>query len=99
MLTAGSWLFLGIFYGIGYCPLTDWHFNILERLGHTDLPSSYISFLIARLTGLMPDQDLVDTATAWGLVVAMIASLILNFKGWFRRVANLKNKRIPRDHV
>jgi hypothetical protein len=56
LLTAGSWLILGIFYGIGYCPLTDWHFAVLERLGYTDLPSSYISFLVHRLTGLQPDQ-------------------------------------------
>ncbi len=33
LLTGASWLFLGIFYGLGYCPLTDWHFNILRRLG------------------------------------------------------------------
>ncbi len=84
LLTAGSWLILGIFYGLGYCPLTDWHFNILERLGHTDLPLSYISFLVARLTGLHPEQGLVDAATTWGLILALMASLYLNFKNWFR---------------
>ena len=87
LLTAGSWLILGIFYGLGYCPLTDWHFNVLERLGHTDLPSSYISFLINRLTGLYPEQGLVDAATTWGLVIALAISLYLNFKSWFNRIA------------
>ncbi|MFC2113165.1 DUF2784 domain-containing protein [Bacteroidota bacterium] len=79
LLTAGSWLILGIFYGLGYCPLTDWHFNILERLGHTELPSSYISFLVKRLSGLNPDQGLVDAVTLWGLVAALLASLYMNF--------------------
>lgn len=88
LLTAGSWLILGIFYGLGYCPLTDWHFNILERLGHTDLPLSYISFLVARLTGLHPEQGLVDAATTWGLILALMASLYLNFKNWFRPAAS-----------
>jgi len=94
LLTAGSWLILGIFYGLGYCPLTDWHFNILQRLGYTDLPSSYISFLIIRLTGLNPDQGLVDAATGWGLALALIISLYMNFRGWIHRMAGrLTNTR------
>jgi hypothetical protein len=84
LLTAGSWLILGIFYGLGYCPLTDWHFNILRKLGHTDLPNSYISFLVTRLTGLQPDQSLVDAATMWGLIIALMISLYLNFRPWFK---------------
>ena len=89
LLTAGSWLILGIFYGLGYCPLTDWHFDVLERLGHTELPSSYISFLVNRLTGLHPDQGLVDAVTVWGLVVALAASVFMNFRN---RVAKYMNR-------
>jgi hypothetical protein len=92
LLTAGSWLILGIFHGIGYCLLTDWHFSVLERLGHTDLPSSYISFLIRRLMGLSPDQGLVDAATAGGLIMALVISLYLNFRNRIKRVAGRKNK-------
>ena len=78
LLTAGSWLILGIFYGFGYCPLTDWHFSILTKLGYSDLPTSYLSFLFTRLTGLPIDQSLVDAFTLWGLVIALIMSLYLN---------------------
>ena len=85
LLTAGSWLFLGIFYGLGYCPLTEWHFNVLEKLGQTDLPSSYISFLVNRLSGLEPDQGLVDALTGWGLAAAFVASLWVNFKDWYHK--------------
>ena len=84
LLTAASWVILGIFYGFGYCPLTDWHFNILIKLGYTDLPNSYLSFLFKRLTGLPIDQSLVDAITLWGLVLALLISLYLNLRPWFK---------------
>jgi hypothetical protein len=84
LLTAGSWLILGIFYGWGYCPLTDWHFNILRKLGYTDLPDSYLSFLFTRITGLQIDQSLVDAITLWGLIIALVISLYLNLRHWFK---------------
>ena len=80
ILTAGSWLLLGIFYGLGYCPFTDWHFTVLERLGHTNLPSSYISFLVIRITGLRPNQALVDVVTAGGLVLGIAGNIILSWR-------------------
>jgi len=83
-VTAGSWLILGIFYGFGYCPLTDWHFSILEKLGYTNLPDSYLSFLFTRLTGLPVDQGLVDAVTLWGLIIALAISLYLNIRQWFK---------------
>ena len=84
LLTAASWLILGLFYGFGYCPLTDWHFNILRKLGYLDLPDSYLSFLFTRLTGLPIDQGLVDAVTMWGLIIALVISLYLNMRHWFR---------------
>ena len=78
-LTGGSWLILGLIVGmIGYCPLTDWHFNILYKLGKTDLPISYIKYLADRLTGLDFDQTLIDNATLYGFIIALIISLLLN---------------------
>ncbi|MCD4791284.1 MAG: DUF2784 domain-containing protein, partial [Bacteroidales bacterium] len=41
LLTGASWFILGIFYGIGYCPLTDWHWQVLHKLGIYDVPNSY----------------------------------------------------------
>ncbi|HPF94086.1 MAG TPA: DUF2784 family protein, partial [Tenuifilaceae bacterium] len=29
LLTGLSWIGLGLFFGIGYCPLTDWHWQVL----------------------------------------------------------------------
>lgn len=80
LLTGGSWFILGIFYGIGYCPLTDWHFRILEKLGKTDLPNSYMAYLAERLTGIRFDPHLVDTFTLAGFAVALMLSLIVNIR-------------------
>ncbi|MEN8203947.1 MAG: DUF2784 domain-containing protein [Bacteroidota bacterium] len=91
LLTGASWVLLGIFYGFGYCPLTDWHFNILSNLGYTDLPDSYLSFLFTRLTRLQIDQSLVDAVTTWGLVIALIISLYLNFRHWFKLAGRKKD--------
>lgn len=76
-LTAGSWFVLGLFYGIGYCPLTDWHFDVLRRLGVRDLPRSYITYLIGRTTGLAPDPALVELATAIGFFAAVAAAIVV----------------------
>jgi hypothetical protein len=85
-LTGASWLFLGLLVGVpGYCPLTDWHFDILERLGKTDLPTSYIKYLIDRLTGLDVNQSLVDKATLYSFIAALIVSLLLNIRDFRRR--------------
>jgi hypothetical protein len=85
-LTGGSWLILGLIVGmIGYCPLTDWHFNILYKLGKTDLPISYIKYLADRLTGLDFDQTLIDNATLYGFIIALIISLLLNARDLRKR--------------
>ena len=79
LLTAGSWILLGFFYGFGYCPFTDWHFRVLEQLGYTNLPSSYISFLVIRITGFRPNQVLVDAFTTGGLVLGMTGNIALRW--------------------
>jgi len=85
-LTGASWLFLGLIVGmLGYCPLTDWHFDILEKLGKTDLPTSYIKYLVDRLTGLDVNQVIVDKATLYVFIAALAISLFLNIKDFRRR--------------
>ena len=79
LLTGSSWLFLGLVVGtLGYCPLTDWHFSILKRLGETGLPSSYIKYLADRLTGLDISVSLVDNVTLYSFLVALGFSIFFN---------------------
>ncbi|MFO7853052.1 MAG: DUF2784 domain-containing protein [Bacteroidota bacterium] len=87
VVTFASWTLLGLIVGIpGYCPFTDWHFKILRKLGHTDLPTSYIKYLADRLTGLDFSQKLVDELTLWGLVAAFIISLFVNSLGFVKKI-------------
>ena len=50
-LTALSWFGLGIWYGWGYCPCTEWHWQVRARLGHHD-PPSYIQLMIREVFGV-----------------------------------------------
>jgi len=80
LLTAFSWFILGIWYGYGYCPSTDWHWQVRARLGYKDLPNSYTKFLVDSLTGWNVSQGLIDVLTLVLLVLAFGASLYVNLK-------------------
>lgn len=84
LLTAFSWLGLGLFYGIGYCPFTDWHWRVLWALGRTDLPRSYTQYLLVRLLGISLPAATVDVLTAASAALALAVSLTLNVRDWRR---------------
>lgn len=79
LLTLASWFLLGLKYGMGYCPLTDWHFQVLRKLGEANLPNSYISYIITRFTGMSVSQKLVDIITAGAAFTALGASVTMMF--------------------
>jgi len=89
LLTGASWFILGIFYGIGYCPLTDWHWEILGKLGVTHMPQSYIQYLFIRIFNIEFNAHLVETGTAVGYFAALIGSLVVNFKKQLRKIFQL----------
>ncbi len=89
-LTALSWFGLGLFYGIGFCPLTEWHWQVLEKLGQHNLPYSYITYIIHRLTGLEVNDRLVEVSTA---VVFFLSFFISGYLNFFLRKKKMSNKR------
>jgi len=92
LITGSSWLFLGLIVGtLGYCPLTDWHFTILNKLGVSDLPSSYVKYLVDRLTGLDLNPSLVDNVTLYAFLAAIGFSLFFNLRDFLamRKKLNL----------
>ena len=79
LLTGSSWLFLGLIVGtLGYCPLTEWHFRILEKLGHHDLPNSYIKYLADRLSGLDINAVFVNDITLYAFLGVLVVSVLMN---------------------
>lgn len=80
LATFGSWFLFGIWKGWGYCFLTDWHYQILRSLGEKNMPSSYIAFLVEKLTGWLPPADLTNTLTVGLALLALLCSLWVNFR-------------------
>ncbi len=85
LMTAFSWFILGIWYGYGYCPSTDWHWRVRSRLGIRDLPESYTKFLIDSFTGGDVDQRIVDMFTLILLLLAVSFSLTMNIRDWKKK--------------
>lgn len=82
LLTAFSWFFLGIWYGVGYCPFTDWHWQLRDLLGYQDMSSSYIHFLFLKLTSVDLPYDLVDCVTVIVFCLALSISVFYNWRSW-----------------
>ena len=80
--TGFSWFVLGIWYGFGFCPCTQWHWQVRMALGHDDMPRSYTKFLVDSLTGLDTNAVLMDALTLVLFLLALFASLMANVKGW-----------------
>lgn len=78
--TAFSWFILGIFYGFGYCFLTDWHWQVREHLGYSTTSNSYIHFLLVELTGISVKEELVDVFTVILFFAALATSVVLNIR-------------------
>lgn len=79
-VTAFSWFILGIWYGAGYCPFTDWHWKVRHLLGYNDESNSYIHFLILKIVGVNFAENWVETATLIVFLLAFFISIILNQK-------------------
>lgn len=78
ILTGASWFILGIFYGIGYCPLTDLHWQILRELGIDNLPVSYVQYILNRLLGITVTPLQADVLTVAFYFGALMLSIYLN---------------------
>jgi hypothetical protein len=79
-LTFLSWFGLGLFYGIGYCPSTDWHWRAKTARGEAGLPNSYVKYYLDRLTGLSWDPRVVDTTVLIIGLAALGLSITLNWR-------------------
>jgi hypothetical protein len=83
-LTALSWFGLGIRYGWGYCPCTEWHWQVRARLGHHD-PPSYIQLMINEVFGVGLSPDAADALALVTLSGVAVISIRLNLRDWRAR--------------
>ena len=78
-VTAACWFILGIWYGVGYCPITDWQWQVKEKLGESNLPSSFIKYFADELFQRPVDAAIVDDITSICFFFAAMLSLYVNF--------------------
>jgi len=84
LATTFSWFIIGIWYGWGYCFLTDWEWDLKRRIGEQDLPHSFIHYLVNNTFGLNINSEFLDILTVVFFVFALFAGLIINYLD-FRR--------------
>src|ERR1044071_4528221 len=77
--TAASWFLLGIWYGIGYCPVTDWQWKVKTSLGEHNLPSSFVKYYADKISSNNFSPSFIDTVTVVCFVAALLLSVYVNF--------------------
>ncbi|MDE2764779.1 MAG: DUF2784 domain-containing protein [Gemmatimonadota bacterium] len=75
-----SWFGLGAVYGWGYCPLTDWHWDVKRALGETMLPASCVEYYLDRITGFDWSRATVDALVVGSALAALLLSAGLNLR-------------------
>ncbi|MEQ8904729.1 DUF2784 domain-containing protein [Ekhidna sp.] len=76
-----AWLGIGWYKGvIGYCPLTDWHWDIKRELGERNISSSFIEYMLEKITGIDLNRKLVDVGTAAGLILSVLCAGYVNLR-------------------
>jgi Protein of Unknown function (DUF2784) len=79
LLTAASWLVLGLWFGIGYCPVTDWQWKVKRQLGEQNLPSNFIEYFAEKASSKDLDSGFVNNAIMVSFVILALISIYLNF--------------------
>ena len=77
----GCWFLLGLKYGIGYCPLTDWHWQVKTKLGEESLPNSFIKYLLDHIFPHPTSPRVVDILTFVAFFISLAPALYLHWAG------------------
>ena len=81
LLTFLAWMLLGLYRGvIGYCPLTDWHWDVKRALGETGMSGSFVGYMIEHYLGLSFSRSFYDAITAGGLIFGSLMSFLVHRK-------------------
>ncbi len=98
-VTLLSWFGLGVVYGWGYCPLTDWHWDVKRALGETALPASWMKYYLDLVTGLDWSTALVDAIVIGSALGALVVSVALNVRDARPRSRGRRRTRSSKDQA
>ncbi len=79
VLTAASWFLLGIWFGMGYCPFTDWQWSVKQKLGEENLPNNFIEYFAEKFSGFDFTPEFITTVTGTGFAISAFLSVYVNF--------------------
>ena len=79
LLTAASWFILGIWFGTGYCPFTDWQWDVKTQLGETNLPGNFVEYFLEKIFGYNFSPAFVNTLVGVLFLLAALMSVYVNF--------------------
>lgn len=82
-LILSSWFILGLKYGLGYCPSTDWHWQVKRQLGEKGLPNSCVKYYLDLITGKEFDSNHVDLTVALLGISLFLISFVVNWRDWY----------------
>jgi len=83
LVTTFCWIVLGIWHGIGYCPITDWQWQVKAKLGQTNLPDSFVTYCLYGIGLKMIPVQVITWATGVSFSIAGLLSLYFNiFRRW-----------------
>jgi len=77
--------YYGLVYGLGYCPLTDWHWRVKTARGQGPLPQSLVKYYLDAWTGANSDPFWIDVLTVSAFTVATLLNSALMWRGHRRR--------------
>jgi hypothetical protein len=72
-----SWSGLGVFYGFGYCLVTDIQWKIKKRMGQEPYTEYYIKYMLDKLTGLDLNSHTVNAITTAAFFIILLFSTVL----------------------
>ncbi len=82
LLILFSWFGLGIFYGFGYCLVTDIQWKIKKKLGQDPGTEYYVKYAIDKVTGLNTNPKIINVVTSSAYFGILIISTILFFRNF-----------------
>lgn len=82
-LIFGSWFGLGIFYGFGYCLVTDLQWRVKEKLGNPPSTKFYVKHMIDKVISHDIDETLINHISSYTYYGVFLISNFLFLKNLF----------------
>jgi hypothetical protein len=70
---------------MGYCFLTQWHWNILAKLSVYPAENSYVQYLFRRLLSVQLGAETADRLTLAVFIVSCLISVLLNYRDFMKK--------------